>query len=62
MNDASRMIRPSLVRAPSGPLAAVSGAIADRLLRRAAGKLPLRLAYPGGSVIGAGDPVSTVWV
>ena len=30
--------------------------IADRLLRRAAARLPLRLVYPDGTVVGAADP------
>jgi cyclopropane-fatty-acyl-phospholipid synthase len=30
--------------------------VADRLLRRAAARLPLRLVYPDGTVIGAADP------
>jgi cyclopropane-fatty-acyl-phospholipid synthase len=62
MNGIDPIRRPLLTQAPSGPRAAASGAIADRLLRRAAGKLPLRLAYPDGSVIGAGDPVSPTLV
>jgi cyclopropane-fatty-acyl-phospholipid synthase len=41
---------------PSGPVAAGSAAIAGRLLRRAAARLPLRLVYPDGTVIGAADP------
>ncbi|BBX98422.1 cyclopropane-fatty-acyl-phospholipid synthase [Mycobacterium lacus] len=46
---------------PSGPLAAASGAIAARLLRRAAARLPLRLVYPA-TVIGAADPMSPALV
>jgi cyclopropane-fatty-acyl-phospholipid synthase len=46
---------PSVAKVPSGPVAAVSAVIADRLLRRAAARLPLRLVYPDGTVIGAGD-------
>jgi cyclopropane-fatty-acyl-phospholipid synthase len=30
--------------------------IADRLIRRAAARLPVRLAYPDGTVVGAADP------
>ena len=41
---------------PAARSASVSGSIADRLLRRAAARLPLRLLYPDGSVIGAADP------
>ena len=47
---------PAVARVPSGPVAAASGAIADRLLRRAAARLPLRLVYPDGTVVGAADP------
>ncbi|MBB3750418.1 cyclopropane-fatty-acyl-phospholipid synthase [Mycolicibacterium sp. BK634] len=43
-------------RVPRGPLAAMSGAVAARLLRRTAAALPLRLCYPDGSVVGAADP------
>src|SRR6185312_14825021 len=43
-------------RVPSGPLAAISGMIADGLLRRAATRLPMRLVYPDCTVIGAPDP------
>ena len=49
---------PAIARVPSGPLAAASAVIANRLLRRIAGRLPLRLAYPDGTVIGAGDAAS----
>jgi len=38
---------------PRGRLGAV---IADRLIRRAAARLPVRLAYPDGTVVGAADP------
>jgi cyclopropane-fatty-acyl-phospholipid synthase len=41
---------------PSGPVAAVSAVVAERLLRRAAARLPMRLVYPDGTVIGAADP------
>ena len=47
---------PDVSRVPGGPLVVVSGSIADRLLRRAAARLPLRLRYPDGSVVGAADP------
>ena len=43
-------------RVPRGPFAAMSGAVAARLLRRTAAALPLRLCYPDGSVVGAADP------
>jgi cyclopropane-fatty-acyl-phospholipid synthase len=47
---------PGVARVPRGPFAAISGAVADRLLRRTAAALPLRLCYPDGSVVGAADP------
>lgn len=47
---------PAVARIPSGPVATASAAIADRLLRRAAARLPLRLVYPDGTVVGAADP------
>jgi cyclopropane-fatty-acyl-phospholipid synthase len=47
---------PDVARPPSGPVAALAGTVAERLLRRAAGTLPVRLALPGGTVIGAADP------
>ncbi|WP_099023559.1 class I SAM-dependent methyltransferase [Mycolicibacterium palauense] len=47
---------PGVARIPRGPLAIASGKVAAGLLRRAAQRLPLRLAYPDGSVIGAADP------
>jgi cyclopropane-fatty-acyl-phospholipid synthase len=43
---------PAIAELPSGPVATASAAIADRLLRRAAVRLPLRLIYPDGTVIG----------
>jgi cyclopropane-fatty-acyl-phospholipid synthase len=49
---------PAVAHVPSGPVAAVSAVVADRLLRRAAERLPLRLVYPGGTVIGNGDAAS----
>jgi cyclopropane-fatty-acyl-phospholipid synthase len=49
---------PAVASVPSGPLAAASGVIADRLLRRAAARLPLRLVYPEGTVVGAADPTA----
>lgn len=42
-----------MARVPRGPL---SAAIADRLLRRAAARLPVRVSYPDGTVVGAADP------
>jgi cyclopropane-fatty-acyl-phospholipid synthase len=47
---------PALARVPGGSLSAVSGLIADRLLRRAVARMPVRLVYPDGVVIGAADP------
>ncbi|WP_408632356.1 class I SAM-dependent methyltransferase [Mycobacterium basiliense] len=52
--DAQRW--PAVATVPSGPVAALSSVIADRLLRRAAARLPLRVRYPDGTVVGAGDP------
>jgi cyclopropane-fatty-acyl-phospholipid synthase len=49
---------PAVVKVPTGPASVVSGAIASQLLRHAANRLPLRLAYPDGTVIGAGDGAS----
>jgi cyclopropane-fatty-acyl-phospholipid synthase len=46
---------PAVAKVPGGPAAAAAGAIADRLLRRAAARLPLRLVYPDGTVVGAAD-------
>ena len=43
---------PALAQVPDGPLK-LSGLIADRLLRRAAARLPVRLVYPDGV---AADP------
>ncbi len=47
---------PDVARVPSGPLGVLAAPIADRLFRRAAARLPLRLVYPDGTVIGAADP------
>jgi cyclopropane-fatty-acyl-phospholipid synthase len=49
---------PAVARVPTGPLAAASGAVAARLLRRAAARLPLRLVYPGRTVVGTADPTA----
>lgn len=46
---------PAVAEVPSGPVATAAGAIADRLLRRALTHMPLRVVYPDGTVIGAGD-------
>jgi cyclopropane-fatty-acyl-phospholipid synthase len=53
---------PAVVHVPSGPVAAASAVVADRLLRRVAARLPLRLVYADGSVIGGGDPTSPMLV
>jgi cyclopropane-fatty-acyl-phospholipid synthase len=58
--DADRW--PAVARVPSGPVAAVSAVVAEQLLRRVAARLPLRLVYPDGTVIGGGDPVSPALV
>jgi cyclopropane-fatty-acyl-phospholipid synthase len=47
---------PAVAKVPSGPVAAASAVIAGRLVRRAAARLPLRLVYPDGTVVGAADP------
>lgn len=53
---------PAIVKVPSGPLSAASAAAADRLLRRAVARLPLRVAYPDGTVVGAADPTAPTLV
>lgn len=47
---------PAVAKVPRGPISMATGRIADGLLRRAVAKLPIRLEYPDGSVIGAADP------
>jgi cyclopropane-fatty-acyl-phospholipid synthase len=42
-----------VARVPSGPISAATGAIADRLFRRAASRLPIRVVYPDGTFVGA---------
>jgi cyclopropane-fatty-acyl-phospholipid synthase len=44
---------PDVARVPQGWL---SPTIADRLFRRAAARLPVRVVYPDGTVVGAADP------
>ncbi len=44
---------PDVARVPRGWL---SPTIADRLFRHAAARLPVRVVYPGGTVVGAADP------
>ncbi len=53
---------PEVARVPAGPLAAASAVLANQLLHRAAGRLPLRLVYPDGMVMGAGDATSPALV
>ena len=53
---------PAVAKVPSGPFAAASAVVANRVLRRAAARLPLRLAYPDGTVIGGGDATSPTLV
>ncbi len=53
---------PAVARVPSGPVTAASAVVADRLLRRAAARLPIRLLYPNGTVIGAADPTAPTLV
>lgn len=50
---------PAVATVPSSPIAAP---IAERLLRRAAARLPLRLVYPDGAVVGAADPTAPTLV
>jgi cyclopropane-fatty-acyl-phospholipid synthase len=47
---------PGVTLVPRGPVSMFTGSIADGLLRRAVARLPIRLQYPDGSVIGAADP------
>ncbi|OBA82780.1 cyclopropane-fatty-acyl-phospholipid synthase [Mycobacterium sp. 1164966.3] len=51
---------PAVATEPSGPVAAASAVVVERLLRRAAARLPMRLVYPDGAVIGAADPTLPV--
>jgi cyclopropane fatty-acyl-phospholipid synthase-like methyltransferase/DUF1365 family protein len=53
---------PAVAKVPAGPRAAASAVIAKRLLRRVAARLPLRFAYPDGTVAGAGDAASPTLV
>jgi cyclopropane-fatty-acyl-phospholipid synthase len=53
---------PAVAKVPSGPVASAAAVIADRLLRRAAARLPLRLVYPDGTVVGAADPTAPTLV
>ena len=47
---------PAVARVPGGSVSNATGAIADRLFRRAAARLPIRVVYPDGTVVGAADP------
>lgn len=46
---------PDIAPVPSGPLATARAVVADKLLRRAAARLPVRVVNPDGSVVGAAD-------
>ena len=46
---------PDVANVPAGPYTTVAGAVAHKLLRRAVARLPLRLVYPDGTVVGAAD-------
>ncbi len=47
---------PAVARAPGGLASVTSGSVADRLFRRAAARLPIRVLYPDGTRLGAADP------
>ena len=47
---------PQLAHVPSGPLSAAAAVAVHALLRRTAGRLPIRLVYPGGESYGSRDP------
>lgn len=53
---------PAIAKVPSGPVSTVAAVAADRLLRRAAARLPMRVAYPDGTVVGAADPTAPTLV
>ncbi|MET4613970.1 cyclopropane-fatty-acyl-phospholipid synthase [Rhodococcus sp. PvR044] len=53
--DIDDRIWPGLADVPAGPRARFLAAGADRLFRRAAARLAIRVEYPDGSVVGAGD-------
>ncbi len=53
---------PAISRVPAGPLSIAAGAIADRLFRRAAARLPIRVVYPDETIIGAADPTMPTMV
>lgn len=58
--DAGRW--PQLIHVPTGPLAAVSASLVHQLLRRVATRLPLRLVYPDGRLVGASDSAAPTLV
>lgn len=47
---------PSVSRVPRGPVNLAAAQVAESFLTRAAARLPLRLRYPDGTVVGAADP------
>ncbi|MCO4257043.1 class I SAM-dependent methyltransferase [Pseudarthrobacter cellobiosi] len=51
---------PGVAHAPSGTKARVAGKAAGLLFKAAVRRLPLRIAYPDGSVLGAGGPDAPV--
>ena len=51
---------PGVARPPAGAKAALAGKAAGALFRGAARRLPLRVEYPDGSVLGTGDAGSPV--
>lgn len=51
---------PGVAHAPSGTKALVAGKAAGLLFKAAVRRLPLRVAYPDGSVLGAGGPDAPV--
>ncbi|SEL26590.1 cyclopropane-fatty-acyl-phospholipid synthase [Rhodococcus maanshanensis] len=53
--DIDDRIWPGLADTPAGPRARFLAAGADRLFRRAAGRLEIRVEYPDGAIVGAGD-------
>ncbi|WP_425177467.1 class I SAM-dependent methyltransferase [Mycobacterium sp.] len=53
---------PAIAEVPGGLPARARAVIAKRLLHRAANRLPLRLGYPDGSVVGAGDAAAPMLV
>ena len=46
-------IWPGLADVPTGPRASMSAKVADRLFRRAAADLDVRIEYPDGTLVGA---------